>query len=260
MSNKIIPVIIIPARYASTRFPAKLLADLDGKTVIRRVYEQALKTKAERVIVAADHKAIVEEVNSFGGEVIMTSDSHPSGTDRVFEVAEKIIAENNDNLLIINLQGDEPLMPPEVVDALIDMMLIDSEVQMGTVAVRMDRAKIEHDSNKVKVVKSPNSSKAIYFTRAAAPFLREGGVDCGMLLHWGIYAYRFPILKKIVDLPESPLEKCEKLEQLRALEAGISIHILETDKISFGIDIPADLEFVRKILKSRKSTGKVLKK
>ena len=257
MSNKIQSIIIIPARFASTRFPAKLLADLDGKTVINRVYEQALKTKADRVIVAADHQKIIDEVNSFGGEVIMTSPEHPSGTDRIFEAAEQLVIPNKDDSLLINLQGDEPLMPPEVVDSLIDMMMDNKDIQMSTVAVRATRKMIEADPNKVKVVKSPNSSKAIYFTRAAAPYLREGGTDCGMLLHWGIYAYQYQILKKIVALPESPLEMCEKLEQLRALEAGINIHVLETDKVSFGIDVPDDLEFVRKILKSHKSTGNV---
>ena len=122
---------------------------------------------------------------------------------------------------------------------------------MATVAVEVSRDEIENDPNRVKVVKGESSNRALYFTRAAAPFLREGGEECGMLLHWGIYAFRKSTLKNIVSLPESSLEKCEKLEQLRALEAGININVLITDKSTVGIDTPEDLEIVKKILKNQ---------
>jgi len=256
MSSEMQNIIIIPARYASTRFHAKLLAVVDGKSIIRRTYEQAMKTKAHRVVVAADHEKIFEEVSAFGGEVVMTSNHHPSGTDRIFEAAQKIL-DDSQNHIIINLQGDEPLMPPDMINDLINMMNSNENCQMATIAVKVPRAEIENDPNKVKVVKSSYSSKALYFTRASAPFLRKNAEDCGTLLHWGIYAYRFNSLAKIVSLPESPLEKCEKLEQLRALEAGIDILILETEQRSYGVDVPEDLEIVRNIIKNTKKTGNV---
>jgi 3-deoxy-manno-octulosonate cytidylyltransferase (CMP-KDO synthetase) len=189
----------------------------------------------------------------------MTSENHPSGTDRIFEAAEKIL-DASENHLIINLQGDEPLIPPDVINQLIDMMNANQTYEMGTIAVKTPREEFADDPNKVKVVKSFTTGDALYFTRAPAPFLRSGGEECGMLMHWGIYAYRFFTLKKLVSLPESPLEKCEKLEQLRALEAGIKIKILETDERSYGIDVPEDLEFVRNLLNNQKKTGNVTEK
>lgn len=247
MSNKENVIIIIPARYASVRFPGKLLYDLNGKPVVQWVYEKGMKSKADQVWIATDDIKIEKCVNDFNGKVVMTSTDHPSGTDRVCEAVDKIVVNDDSDDIIVNLQGDEPLLPTEVIDELIDLMLSDSSIEMGTVAVKADRDKICDDPNKVKVVKG-SGSKALYFTRAPAPFLREGGEDCGMFLHWGIYAYRRSVLKKLVALPESPLEKCEKLEQLRALEAGIDIHIMTTDKSTIGIDTPEDLENVKKIL------------
>ena len=248
MSNK--TTIVIPARYGSTRFPGKLLSDLEGKPVVQWVYEKAMASKADEVWIATDDEKIMNAVKKFGGKAVITSPDHPSGTDRIWEAVQKI-SPSNDDELIINLQGDEPLLPPDVIDQLIDMMQADPSLEMGTVAVSANREEISNDPNRVKVVKGSASSKALYFTRAAAPFLRDGGEDCGMLLHWGIYAYRKSTLSKIVKLPESSLEKCEKLEQLRALEAGISIHVLTTDKSTVGIDTPEDLEIVRKILKNQ---------
>ena len=247
MSNNKRTAIIIPARYGSTRFPAKVLADLNGKPVIQWVYEKAIQTKVDEVWVAADDDRIIEAVERFGGKAVMTSTEHPSGTDRINEAVEKISEKSGDFDLIINLQGDEPLIPPEVIDQLVDMMLEDESKEMGTVAVRSKRNDIEDDPNRVKAVIAGNG-KALYFTRAGAPFLREGGEECGMFLHWGIYAYRRDVLKKLVSFSESELEKCEKLEQLRALENGIGIYVLKTDKSTIGIDTPEDLEAVKKIL------------
>lgn len=250
-------IIVIPARYDSTRFPGKPLADLAGKPVIQWVYEKALATKADEVWVAVDDARIAEAVTAFGGKSVMTSSNHPSGTDRIREATEKISETAGFFDVIVNLQGDEPMVHPGVVDQLIDMMLDDADVDMGTVAVAMRREEIVDDPNKVKVVLAtpagaPNGdiARAIYFTRAPAPFLRDGGDDCGTFLHWGIYAYRREVLERIVTFPQSPLEKCEKLEQLRALENGVAIHVLKTTKGTIGIDTPEDLEEARKILES----------
>jgi 3-deoxy-manno-octulosonate cytidylyltransferase (CMP-KDO synthetase) len=248
MSNRKKTAIIIPARYASTRFPAKLLADLNGKPVIQWVYEKAMQANADDVWVAADDQRIIDAVESFGGKAVLTSTSHPSGTDRINEAVE-IISADNEFDLIVNLQGDEPLISPEVVNQLIDMMLSNDAIKMGTIAVQAQRSEIADDPNRVKAVIAENG-KALYFTRASAPFLRDGGEDCGMFLHWGIYAYKKETLAKLVTFPESKLEKCEKLEQLRALENGIDIFVLKTDKNTIGIDTPEDLEEVKKILKT----------
>ena len=247
MSNKGKTAVIIPARFASSRFPGKLLADLHGRPVIQQVYDQALKTSADAVWVAADDKRIADAVEAFGGNAVMTSSSHPSGTDRIHEAAEILAERGMDFDLIVNIQGDEPLISPEVVDKLIAMMSAPDSPGMGTVAVNADRDMIADDPNRVKAVVAADGT-ALYFTRASAPFLREGGEDCGMLLHWGLYAYTREVLARLVAFPESPLEKCEKLEQLRALENGISIKVLVTDKTTVGIDTPEDLEIVRKML------------
>ncbi len=256
MSNKSIKktLIVIPARYASTRFPAKLMADLNGKPVIQWVYEKALKTKADAVWIAADDQKIIDTVKAFGGKAVLTSTSHPSGTDRINE-AVNIIPNNSEFDLIINLQGDEPLISPDVVDQLIDLMRSSEHIKMGTIAVKSDREEIENDPNRVKAVIT-KKGKALYFTRAPAPFLREGGNDCGVFLHWGIYAYTRETLAKIVTFPESDLEKCEKLEQLRALENEIDIYVLKTDQKTVGIDTPEDLEIVKKIMNNRTATIK----
>lgn len=249
MSNSENVIIVIPARYASVRFPGKLLYDLEGKPVVQWVYEKGMASKADQVWIATDDDKIMDSVKGFNGNAVMTKVEHPSGTDRVSEAVDKISADDNSDDIIINLQGDEPLLPTDVIDELIDLMLSDSNIEMATVAVKANREEIASDSNKVKVVKGAGS-RALYFTRAGAPFLREGGEECGMFLHWGIYAYRRSTLKKLVLLAESPLEKCEKLEQLRALEAGIDIHVMTTDKSTIGIDTPEDLENVRKIIEN----------
>ena len=249
MSNNKKTAVIIPARYASTRFPAKLLADLHGKPVIQWVYEKALQTTADAVWVAADDQRIIDAVEAFGGRAVLTSTSHPSGTDRINE-AVNIISEQTESEfdLIVNVQGDEPLIAPEVIDELIAMMLKSDRIKMGTVAVRSQREDIADDPNRVKAVIAKDG-RALYFTRAAAPFLREGGDDCGMFLHWGIYAYTRETLAGLVKFSESDLEKCEKLEQLRALENGIDIYVLKTDRHTVGIDTPEDLEIVKQMIK-----------
>lgn len=230
-------VIVIPARYASTRFPAKVLASLHGKPIIQWVWERASKaTLAERVIVAVDDQRVYDAVVAFGGEAVMTQPDHPSGTDRIHEAVQHIDAD-----LVINVQGDEPMIDPGVIDALIQRMIDHPESEMGTVAVVADRAEIADNPNNVKVVIAANG-EALYFSRSMIPYLREGGTDMPVYKHWGIYAYRRTCLEKFVAWPEGNLEKCEKLEQLRALENGIRIQVLTVDNIeSIGIDTPEDL-------------------
>jgi 3-deoxy-manno-octulosonate cytidylyltransferase (CMP-KDO synthetase) len=227
-----------------------VLLDLGGKPIVQWVYEVAAATSADAVWVAADDERVVKAVESFGGSAVATSPSCPSGTDRVAEALKKI-PDGDSFDLVVNLQGDEPFLPSKVVDDLIAMMRGDESIGMGTVAVPAERAEIAEDPSKVKAVLAGGGSirRALYFTRAAAPFLREGGEDAGMFLHWGIYAYRREVLERLVSLPESPLEKCEKLEQLRALENGISIGALVAEGTSAGIDTPEDLENARRMLK-----------
>ncbi|MCK5845597.1 MAG: 3-deoxy-manno-octulosonate cytidylyltransferase, partial [Victivallales bacterium] len=243
--------------YESTRFPGKLLADLAGKPVIQWVCEKAASTKADEVWVAVDDARIADAVAAFGGRSVMTSPDHPSGTDRIREAAAIIEKSSEKFDIVVNLQGDEPLVHPKVVDDLIDMMLNDDGVEIGTVAVEKSRNDIGDDPNKVKVIATEASDatalKALYFTRAAAPHLRSGGEDCGMLLHWGIYAYRRSVLDRFVSFPQSHLEKCEKLEQLRALENGVAIHVLKTKEDTIGIDTPEDLEEARRMLNREKN-------
>jgi len=234
---------IIPARYGSTRFPAKVLAELEGKPIIQWVYEKAKASRADEVIVATDDERVMQAVAAFGGRAVMTSVNHPSGSDRICEAANLAGAADND--VIINIQGDEPLIPSSVIDELIERMHTHPEQEMATVAVPRPRSAIEHDPNRVKAVFGVNGD-ALYFSRSMIPFLREGGAETECYLHWGIYAYRCDVLRRFVTLPESRLEKCEKLEQLRALDNGIGIYVLTSNLESIGIDTPEDLELARK--------------
>jgi 3-deoxy-manno-octulosonate cytidylyltransferase (CMP-KDO synthetase) len=234
--------VVIPARYASTRFPGKMLAELRGKPIIQWVHEKAAASKADAVIIATDHQDIFDAVESFGGKAVMTKPEHPSGTDRIAEAVKSLDAE-----VIINVQGDEPLIPTEVINGLIDKMLAEKSLEMATVATSCERKTFENNPNMVKVVLGKGDF-ALYFSRSMIPYLREGGEEAGAYLHWGIYAYRRDILEKIVSLPEGRLEKCEKLEQLRALENGIGIYVLLSELESVGIDTPEDLERAEKRL------------
>lgn len=235
-------IAIIPARFASVRFPGKILADLEGKPLIQWVYEKGAESNVDKAVVATDDTRIVEAVEGFGGNAVMTSADHPSGSDRICEAAERIGCSDDD--IIINIQGDEPLIPVSVINELIEYMQKDPSVEMGTVAVKRSRSELEKDPNKVKVV-FDEAGYALYFSRSMVPYLREGGEDTPAYLHWGIYAYRYDVLKKFVTLPQGRLEQCEKLEQLRALENGIRIFVLTSDLESIGVDTPEDLEEAR---------------
>lgn len=237
---------IVPARYASSRFPGKVLAKICGKYMIQHVYEKAKASKADLVMIAADDTKVEEAVASFGGKAVMTSLNHQSGTDRIYEAMTKA-GEKID--IVINVQGDEPLIPVSVIDELIDVMKNNPDLQMATVAVKGNRADLA-DPNKVKVVFGANNM-ALYFSRSMIPYLREGGVDADVYLHWGIYAYRTSALEKFVNLPPSKLEQCEKLEQLRALENGIGIYVHLSNLQSVGVDTPEDLAEAEKKMKEQ---------
>lgn len=245
---------IIPARYGSTRFPAKVLAELEGKPIIQWVYEKAAAAKVDAVIVATDDDRVVQAVTAFGGRAVMTSPRHPSGSDRICEAAN--VAGVADTDVIINLQGDEPLIPSSVIDELIALMHRRPELEMATVAVPRPRSAIADDPNRVKVVFGADG-RALYFSRSMIPYLREGGAETECYLHWGIYAYRADTLRRFVALPGSRLEKCEKLEQLRALDNGIGIQVLTSNLESIGIDTPADLELARRKVREMLTAGRL---
>ncbi len=239
--------VIIPARYASTRFPGKPLAMLAGKPMIRHVYEKAAASRAAVVAVATDDERIARAVESFGGTAVMTSPAHPSGTDRIAEALGKL---GRGCDLVINVQGDEPLIPTSVIDELIGVMRADPALPMATVAVPGDRERMTE--NNVKVVFGTDG-KALYFSRSMIPFLRKGGAECGVWLHWGIYAYRRDVLEKFVSLPPGKLENAEKLEQLRALENGIAIQVVTSELQSIGVDTPDDLAAAERRLREQQS-------
>ena len=236
---------VIPARYGSTRFPGKVLAMLGGKPIIQHVWERAVRSKADDVLVAVDEPKVYDAVCAFGGKAVMTSKNHPTGSDRIWEVAAKSDAE-----AIINIQGDEPFVKPEVIDSLIDAITAPAAPDMATVVVPCPRAEFENNPNMVKVVLSADSY-ALYFSRSMIPFLRVGGRETETYRHWGIYAYRRTALERFVALPEGKLEQCEKLEQLRALENGMRIKVIVTPYSSIGIDTPEELAKAEAFLASQ---------
>lgn len=234
---------VIPARFASTRFPGKPLATLSGKPMIQWVYENASKSSINKIVVATDDNRIVAACEKFGAEVQLTSPSHESGTDRCSEVLKRY--SNYD--VIINVQGDEPFVDPDLLNRLIklfDNPLVDIVTAIYPLT---DENELENP-NVVKAIVSKNN-KALCFTRSKAPFVRNNIETQVHYQHIGIYAYRANVLEQISALPQSPLELTESLEQLRWLENDYSIYCVETDKLSFGIDTPEDLEKAEKHLK-----------
>lgn len=233
---------VIPARYGSTRFPAKALVDIGGKTMIQRVYEQALKAKVlEDVIIATDHKDILADAERFGGKACMTSEHHQSGTDRCFEALDK---QDGQYDYVINIQGDEPFINPEQIDLL--GSLLDGNTQLATLIKKIDNQDDLLNPNVVKVVINHND-EAIYFSRATIPYNRHGEPSSWLserdyFKHIGIYAYKSDVLGEITQLAVSGLEKAESLEQLRWIENGYSIKTAKTVHQSIGIDTPEDLE------------------
>ncbi len=236
-------VVVIPARMTSTRLPGKPLADICGQSLIERVYRQAEKIKlASQVIVATDDLSIVKEIKRIGGEAIMTSADHPSGTDRVAEVAQNMDAE-----IIVNLQGDEPFIHAEPVDMAIEAMRKDKTLNCATLCTPIDKQEAG-DKNVTCVVRDLQGN-ALYFSKLSIPHDRNGdSADIPLFKHLGIYIYRRDFLLQMASWPPTPLEKCEKLEQLRILEHGEKIACLITDHDSIGVDSPEDLERARKIV------------
>ena len=231
--------VVIPARYASQRLPGKPLLDLAGKSMIQRVYDQARLSEANQVIVATDDERIEAEVNRFGGVCCMTREAHVSGTDRVEEVTS--ILGLKDSEVVVNVQGDEPLIPPAVINQVAGL-LANPNAQMATLAEPIDRFEDLKDPNIVKVV-ADDRGNALYFSRAAIPYRRDGGLSDVALRHIGIYAYRISLLKQFVSWSEGRLEQIEKLEQLRVLEQGVKIQVAESVvTIPPGIDTASDLE------------------
>jgi len=243
MNFKVIAV--IPSRYDSSRFPGKPLADIQGKSMIQRVYEQAKSCKdLDDVIVATDDQRIYSHVESFGGKVAMTSSTHESGTDRCGEVLKNYKGEV---AVVVNIQGDEPFIQAEQISALVNVFK-DEAVDISTLAKKIEIDEQLHDPNLVKVVKQANSF-ALYFSRSPIPYYR-GKTNTNWcenhdyFKHVGIYAYRANVLEELVQLAPSALEKTESLEQLRWLENGYKIHVGNTLHESIGIDTPEDLAAV----------------
>ena len=239
---------IIPARYASTRFPGKPLAVLGGKAVIQRVYEQATSVLDE-TWVATDDDRIYQAVEAFGGRAVMTRSDHKSGTDRIEEAAEKI-GTNAD--VIINIQGDEPFIQPSQIKTL--MQLFDNtDTQIGTLGKKFESMEAAKSSNSPKIV-TDLQGFALYFSRSVIPFVRGIEQDEWIkhfpyLKHLGLYAYRREVLREVTQLPQSPLELAESLEQLRWLENGYRIRVGLTDVETVGIDTPEDLQRAEEFIK-----------
>lgn len=246
-------IAIIPARYASTRFPAKPLAILGGKMVVKRVYEQ-VKKAIDKVVVATDDERIYDAVMSFGGEVVMTSSEHRSGTDRCAEAYEKLGYEAD---IVLNIQGDEPFIAPEQIETLVKCFNSE-KIDIATLVKPFSA------EDGIDALENPNSPKvvineaqeAIYFSRSVVPYLR--GVERSEWLknhtfykHIGIYAFRAETLKRVTTLPQSPLEKAESLEQLRWLESGYKIGVGVTNIETVGIDTPEDLERAEQFLRKQ---------
>ena len=241
-SRSLHSVIIIPARYASTRLPRKLLLSETGKPLIQHTYEAALKATLPRsVMVACDHSEIFEAVRKFGGNVVMTDPNAPSGTDRIAEVA----AAMNDADIVVNVQGDEPELSGESIDLVIRMLADHPDAVMSTLATPIRSRKQLEDPACVKVVFDKNGT-ALYFSRSVIPHPRNWSdalltVEPPLFYqHVGMYAYRRDFLLHLTQLPQSPLEKTESLEQLRVLDNGYEIMVGVVDEPSFGIDTPED--------------------
>lgn len=238
---------VIPARYGSTRFPGKPLADLLGKPLVQHVWEGTHQSRRlSRVIVATDDDRIFEAVQSFGGEVVMTSREHPSGTDRVAEVVKDMDVD-----VVVNIQGDEPLIEGRVIDELVSAFEADRDLNMATLANRAQLGRDHSDPHTTKVVVDQKGF-ALYFSRWPVPFSRDelsGEQGAGHLQHIGIYGFRKDFLLLFTSLEPTPLEQIEGLEQLRALEHGFRVKVIETDHQPTNVDTLGDLERVKRIIR-----------
>ena len=250
--------VVIPARYASSRFPGKPLADLAGKPMLQHVYERACESEARRIIIATDDPRIGDAARGFGAEVCMTSSEHPSGTDRLQEVVQKLGFYADD--IVVNVQGDEPLIPPRIINQVAHNLSALPMAGIATLSEPIENVEALLNPNVVKVV-TDHQGMALYFSRAPVPwprdsFMAEGGrtrmpEGFPWRRHIGLYAYRVKLLNDFVSWPPAALEKTECLEQLRALWNGVGIHVDAADETPpAGVDTPEDLERIRQLLQA----------
>jgi len=248
--------VIIPARYASSRFPGKPLADLNGKPMLQHVYERACESEAVRVVVATDDPRIADVAVGFGAEVCMTSADHPSGTDRLQEVVQKLGFYSDD--IVVNVQGDEPMVPPRIINQVAHNLMAMPDAGIATLSEPIESVEALLNPNVVKVVTN-DKGMALYFSRAPIPWPRDAfmhstdgqsmpeGFDWQR--HIGLYAYRVKMLNDFVRWPPAPLEQTECLEQLRALWNGVGIHVAAADETPpAGVDTPEDLERIAQLM------------
>jgi 3-deoxy-manno-octulosonate cytidylyltransferase (CMP-KDO synthetase) len=250
----VVVLAVVPARYASTRFPGKPLAPIAGRPMIQHVVERVRQAKlVSRTIVATDDVRIKSVVEAFGGEAILTRTDHTNGTDRVAEVAAHVTAQ-----IYVNVQGDEPLIDPGTVDAVIAAMLEDESVQIATPCVAIEEPKDIMDPNVVKVVRDFDGN-GIYFSLAPIPWIRDtnANVKAQHWKHLGLYGYRREALLEYQTLPPGDLERVEQLEQLRWLENGFRIRVAETDYDAVSVDVPSDIERVEKLLRTGPSAAAI---
>lgn len=241
-SSGVSPLVVgvIPARYASSRFPGKALADIAGKPMIQWVYERASQARClQRLLVATDDERIAQAVRRFGGEVVMTSPEHPSGTDRLAEAVRDVPCD-----VVVNVQGDEPLIDPRAIEQAVQPLLEDATMVMSTLATPITSEDVWRDPNVVKVVTDANGF-ALYFSRSSIPYHRDGTPPLNALHHIGLYVYRRDFLLRFAALSPTPLEQLERLEQLRVLENGGRIKVVVTDYTAIGVDTAEDLEKVK---------------
>ena len=232
--------VVIPARYASTRFPAKILASETGRPLVQHVVDQVRKCRLVRdVVVATDDTRIASALRPFGTRSVLTDEGHPSGTDRIAEVAAKLRGVSH----IINIQGDEPLIDPKVINQLAKKMRRDPKIEMITAVHPFENAADAQSPHQVKAVLD-RQNHALYFSRCPIPFARDAAFPAKYFRHQGIYGYRRELLLRFVRWKPSPLEKAEALEQLRALENGVNIHVVVSERGSPGVDTPDDARAV----------------
>jgi 3-deoxy-manno-octulosonate cytidylyltransferase (CMP-KDO synthetase) len=242
MPERLKALAVIPARYASTRLPGKPLVEIAGKTMTEHVYGRAQQAASvDEVLVATDHEGIFRVVQAFGGDVVMTSANHQSGTDRIAEAVR-----DRDVDIVVNVQGDEPLLDPREIDLVVEPLRADSSLMMSTLATAIQDPRDVQDPGVVKVVVD-RRSRALYFSRLPIPFYRSGN-DGPHFKHVGLYAYRKSFLLEYAKLEPTPLERAEALEQMRVLENGHAIYVAFSDHDAVSVDTPEDLERVRALM------------
>lgn len=253
--------VVIPARYASTRLPGKPLVLIAGRPMIQWVWDRATHSGAERVVIATDHEKVASACRDFGADVCMTHPEHASGTDRIAEVADRLGWD--DDVVVVNVQGDEPLLPPVLIRQAAGLLLQHPAADLGTLAAPIDNLEAYLDPNIVKLVTGADGA-ALYFSRAPIPWHREGataGVAVqqlheGSLRHLGLYSYRAGALRRLAATPPCRLEEIERLEQLRALWLGMRIQVEEAAEIPpAGVDTPADLARINRLLAESRPAG-----